>query len=126
MFVPSEAICAALHAEHPALVAEAARRGVWIVSPNTLWAVLTTMRGLMRDVRLKAEAHRIRLEVDRLMEEIGRLDRRVGALRQHFAQMQQDVADIETTSAKIVRRGQAIQLVELPEDAPAAPVRAAE
>jgi DNA recombination protein RmuC len=125
MFVPSEAICAALHAEHPALVTEAARRGVWIVSPNAMWAVLTTMRGLMRDLRLKAEAHRIRVEVDRLMEEIGRLDRRVGALRGHFAQMQQDVAEIETTSAKIVRRGQTIQLVELPEDA-AAPARAAE
>jgi len=126
MFVPSEAICAALHAEHPALVAEAARRGVWIVSPNTMWAVLTTMRGLMRDLRLKAEAHRIRIEVDRLMEELGRLDRRVAALRGHFAQMQQDVAEIETTTRKIARRGQAIQLVELPEDAPPSPARAAE
>ncbi len=125
MFVPSEAICAALHAEHPALVAEAARRGVWIVSPNTLWAVLTTMRGLMRDLRLKAEAHRIRVEVDRLIGDLGRLDRRVGALRTHFAQMQQDVADIETTSQKIARRGLAIQLVELPEDAPTAAAAAA-
>jgi DNA recombination protein RmuC len=124
MFVPSEAIAAELHAAHPALVAEAARRGVWIVSPSTLWAVLTTMRGLMRDLRLQAEAHRIRLEVDRLLDELPRLDRRVAALRQHFAAMQQDVAEIEVTSGKIARRGQAVQMVELPEAPPAS--RAAE
>lgn len=120
MFVPSEAVHAALHARHADLVAEAARRGVHIVGPSTLWAVLNTMRGLLRDVRLQTEARRIRAEVDRLLEETGRLERRVGALRGHFAAMQQDMRDIETTTEKIARRGEAIRLVELPEEAAAA------
>ena len=114
MFVPSEAICAAIHATQPTLVAEAARRGVWVVSPATLWAVLTTMRGLMRDLRLQAEAQRVRHEVDRLADDVSRLDRRVAALRGHFAAMQSDVAEIETTTARIARRGEAIRLADLP------------
>jgi DNA recombination protein RmuC len=117
MFVPSEAIAAELHAAHPQLIAEAARQGVWIVSPSTLWAVLATMRGLMRDIRLQAEAHRIRVEVDRLMGEIGLLDRRVAALRGHFAAMRGDVDGIETVARRIVGRGQAIQAVDLPDEA---------
>jgi CNT family concentrative nucleoside transporter len=48
MFLPSEAVHATLHAAHGDLVAEAARRGVHIVGPSSLWAVLNTMRALMR------------------------------------------------------------------------------
>ena len=62
MFVPSEAVHAALHADLPDLVAEAARRHVHIVGPSTLWAVLNTMRGLLRDARLQVEARRIHSE----------------------------------------------------------------
>ena len=42
---------------------EAARRGVYLVSPGTLWAVLGAMRALMRDVRLRSEAQQLRREV---------------------------------------------------------------
>ena len=35
IFVPSEAIYADLHAVHPGVVEEAARRGIYIVSPST-------------------------------------------------------------------------------------------
>jgi DNA recombination protein RmuC len=118
MFVPAEAVHAALHAEHAAIVAEAARRGVYIVGPSTLWAVLNTMRGLLRDARLQTEARRIQAEVERLAEDTARLERRVGALRGHFAAMQQDVRDIEVSAERIARRGEAIRAVELPEGPP--------
>ncbi len=118
MFVPAEAIHAALHAAHPDLVAEAARRGVFIVGPSTIWAVLNTMRGLLRDARLQTEARRIQAEVEKLAEETARLERRVAALRGHFAAMQQDVREIETSTEKIARRGEAIRAVELPGEAP--------
>lgn len=118
MFVPSEAVHAALHAELPDLVAEAARRGVHIVGPSTLWAVLNTMRGLMRDARLQAEARRIRVEVEKLAEETGRLERRVAALRTHHAAMAADMREIETTAEKIARRGEAIRALDIPEETP--------
>ncbi|WP_254452589.1 DNA recombination protein RmuC [Roseicella sp. DB1501] len=123
IFLPSEALHADLHALFGPLVAEAARRGVYLVSPGTLWAVLGAMRALMRDVRLRSEAQQLRREVARLAEETGRLDRRVASLKRHFAEMQADVQGIEITAQKITAAGGRIEAVELAE----APVpRAAE
>ncbi len=116
MFVPSEAIHAALHADFGDLVAEAARRHVHIVGPSTLWAVLNTMRGLLRDARLQAEARRIRAEVEKLAEETSRLERRVGALRGHYAAMAQDMREIETSAGKIAARGEAIRALDIPDE----------
>ncbi len=118
MFVPSEAVHAALHAEFAELVAEAARRGVHVVGPSTLWAVLNTMRGLMRDARLQSEARRLSVEVEALAEETARLERRVAALRGHHAAMAGDMRDIETTAGRIARRGEAIRALDIPEEAP--------
>ncbi|WP_240791279.1 DNA recombination protein RmuC [Roseomonas sp. AR75] len=116
MFVPSEAVHATLHAELPDLVAEAARLHVHIVGPSTLWAVLNTMRGLLRDARLQAEARRIRAEVEKLAEETARLERRVAALRTHHAAMGQDMREIETSAEKIARRGEAIRALDIPDE----------
>jgi DNA recombination protein RmuC len=118
MFLPSEAVHAALHADLSDLVAEAARRGVHIVGPSTLWAVLNTMRGLLRDARLQAEARRIRAEVEKLAEETARLERRVAALRGHHAAMGQDMREIETSAERIARRGEAIRALDIPDDPP--------
>lgn len=125
MFVPAEAIQAALQAEFAELVAEAARRGVHIVGPSTLWAVLNTMRGLLRDARLQAEARRIRGEVEKLAEDTARLERRVAALRTHHAAMGQDMREIETSAEKIARRGEAIRALDIPDDPPPGAARKA-
>lgn len=122
MFVPSEAVHAALHADFADLVAEAARRGVHIVGPSTLWAVLNTTRGLLRDARLQAEARRIRAEVEKLAEETARLERRVAALRGHHTAMAQDMREIETSAERIARRGEAIRALDIPDE----PLKAAE
>ena len=91
----------------------AARRGVYIVSPSTMWAVLGTMRALMQDVRMRAEAGQIKNQVAELMKDVGRLEDRVTKLRKHFIDMQNDVQQIEITTGKITRRGVAIDAVEL-------------
>ncbi|WP_240048316.1 DNA recombination protein RmuC [Crenalkalicoccus roseus] len=124
IFLPSEALHADLATHHPALVAEAARRGVYLVSPGTMWAVLGTMRALLHDVRLRAEARRLRGELARLAEETERLDRRVANLKRHFAEAQADLHQIEITAQRIAAAGARIAALE-PEDTPA-PVRAAE
>ncbi|MFC7735551.1 DNA recombination protein RmuC [Roseomonas sp. GCM10028921] len=113
IFVPSEAIYADLHAAHSPVVDAAARRGVYIVSPSTMWAVLGTMRALMQDVRMRAEAGQIKNQVAELMKDVGRLEDRVTKLRKHFLDMQNDVQQIEITTGKITRRGVAIEAVEL-------------
>jgi len=113
IFLPSEALHADLHAVHGALVAEAARRGVYLVSPGTLWAVLGAMRALMRDVRLRAEAQALRREVGRLAEETLRLDQRVAKLKRHHAESQADMDQIAITTQKILSAAARIEAVEM-------------
>ena len=120
IFVPSEAIYADLHSVHPGVVEAAARRGIYIVSPSTMWAVLGTMRALMQDVRMRAEAGMIKHQVAALVQDVSRLDDRVAKLKKHFADMQGDVMQIEISTAKIAPRGAQIEAVEL-SDLPALP-----
>lgn len=119
IFVPSEAIYAELHTSLVAVVSDATRRGVYIVSPTTLWAVLGTMRALLRDVRLRQEAGKIRRELDRLLADVGRLDDRVDSLRKHFVQAEKDIGMIETSSAAIKRGGQRLADLEMDDRDPA-------
>jgi len=121
MFVPSEAIFAELHTGFAGVVDDAQRRRVYIASPTTLWAMLSAMRALMQDVRMRAQAGRIQEEVVRLVEDVSRLDGRVNSLKKHFDQAQKDIRDIEISTDKIVRRGGRIEAVELEEAALPAP-----
>ncbi|MGQ0665204.1 MAG: DNA recombination protein RmuC [Pseudomonadota bacterium] len=112
MFVPSEAVYADIY-ERAAEVADKARRlRVFIVSPTTLWAVLNTMRAILRDARMREQAGLIQKEVATLLTDIGRLAERVGNLEGHFAAAEKDVRDIRTSLDKIVRRGERISEVE--------------
>ena len=56
MFLPSEAIYAEAHANFPALVDDAHRRHVAIVSPTTLMATLNTVRAILKDAEMKEQA----------------------------------------------------------------------
>jgi DNA recombination protein RmuC len=118
LFVPSEAVFFELHTAFTPLVDEAQRRRVYIASPTTLWAMLSAMRALMQDVRMRAQTGRIKEEVSKLVQDVKRLDDRVAKLKGHFSQAQNDIRDIEISTDKIVRVGGRIEQVEI-EDAPA-------
>ncbi len=84
MFVPSEAVYAEIHANFPNLVEEAGRLRVWIVSPTTLMATLTTMRVVLKDVRMREQAHVIQAKVGELFKDLERLGYPCGQLQQAF------------------------------------------
>ena len=115
MFLPSEAVYAELHAAFADVVDAANRAKVFIVSPTTLWALLNTMRAVMKDVRMKEAAGVIQTEVMKMLEDVERLDKRVGHLEAHFALAEKDIREIRTSTGKIVRRGDQIQDIQLGE-----------
>lgn len=119
MFLPSEAVYAELHASFPNVVEESFRHRVWIVSPTTLMATLTTIRAVLKDVRMREQAGLIQKEVHALLQDVGRLDDRVGKLQRHFAQANDDLRDIRISTEKIARRGDRIEALELDEPASA-------
>jgi DNA recombination protein RmuC len=117
LFLPSEAVYAELHASFPSLVEEAFRAKVWIVSPTTLMATLTTVRAILKDVRMREQADLIQREVGLLMKDVERLDERASKLQQHFELAQKDMRDLRISTDKIARRGAQIAEVEVEESA---------
>ncbi len=108
MFLPSESVYAELHTHHTPVIEQSFRSKVYIVSPTTLWATLNTVRAVFRDVRMREQAHRIQQEVETLVGDIARLDDRVSQLARHFNQATADIDRIQTSSKKIVQRGEKI------------------
>jgi DNA recombination protein RmuC len=119
MFVPSESIFADIHEKFEDVVQKAMRARVLIVSPSMLLLAVQVIQGLLRDVRMKEEAHKIQKEVRDLLDDVRRLGERVGKLQTHFRQANEDLTGIVTSAEKISGRGERIALVEL--DDPASP-----
>jgi DNA recombination protein RmuC len=117
MFLPSEAVYAELHANHPAVVAESYQSRVFIVSPTTLWATLNTMRAVLQDVKMREQAGAIQKEVGLLMQDVSRLDDRVGKFLTHLRQSDEDIRQIRISTEKIASRSERIKSLDL-EDEP--------
>ena len=122
MFLPSEAVFAELHARFGDLVEAAHRARVWITSPTTLMAVLTTLRGLLRDARLQSGAAGLRTELAALAGEADRLAARSAALETHLTQAGADAEAIRRAAERAARRARRIEAAEFDE----APASAAE
>ncbi|MBM3597047.1 MAG: DNA recombination protein RmuC [Alphaproteobacteria bacterium] len=113
MFLPSEAVYAELHANLAEIVDASRRKRVWIVSPTTMMATLTTIRAVLKDARMREQAHLIQDEVRKLMEDVARLDKRTETLQTHFEQASKDVREIRISAEKVTKRAESIEQVEL-------------
>lgn len=112
MFLPAEAIFAELHAHHPELVEEAYRRRVWLTSPTTLMAVLTTARSVLKDDATRRQVHLIQEHLIKLAEDFDRFRGRFDNLAKHIDQAATDVKQIHTSAHKISNRFSQIEKVE--------------
>ena len=76
-------------------------------------ATLTTIRAVLKDVRMREQAHIIQKKVGELGLDVNRLGDRVDKLQKHFLQAQEDVRQIGISSDKIAQKAAAIRDVEL-------------
>ncbi|WP_249694417.1 DNA recombination protein RmuC [Stappia sp. WLB 29] len=113
MFVPSESIFAEIHEQFADLVQKAHRARVVIVSPSLLLLSIQVVQSVLRDARLREEAHRIQAEVAHLVADVDRLDERVRKLQQHFGQAGRDIEQILISTDKIGKRGRTIGDLDL-------------
>ena len=118
MFLPSEAVYAEIHANFPDLVRESFAARVWIVSPTTCMATLNTMRAILKDARMRAQAGSIRRELGLLYQDIDRLGTRVENLDRHFGQAAKDLSEIKISSEKAGRRARRLDNFDFEELAP--------
>lgn len=115
MFVPSESVFAEIYENYEALVSKAQKARIVIVSPSLLMLSIQVIQSVLKDHRMREQAHLIQGEVIRLMEDVGRLDERVRKLAQHFGQAQKDVENILISSSKVTSRGARISDLEFEE-----------
>ena len=112
MFVPSESVFAEIHENFEAVIQRAHRARVVIVSPSLLMLSIQVIQAILKDARMREQAHLIQGEVIRLMEDVGRVDERVRKLQTHFGQASKDVDDILVSTSKVTKRGQKIEALE--------------
>ncbi len=112
LFVPSESIFADIHENHEPIVQRAHRARIVIVSPSLLMLALQVIQALLKDARMREQAHLIQGEVARLAEDLTRLDDRVRKLQTHFGQANKDIDDILVSTDKLTKRGKKIENLE--------------
>ena len=113
MFIPAEAVFAEIHGHYPDLVEEAQRSRVWLASPTTMMAVLTTSRAVLKDAATRKQVHIIQEHLVALSKDFGRFQDRMDKLALHIDQANRDVADVNKSARKITSRFTKIEKVEL-------------
>ena len=104
MFIPAEAVFAEIHAHHPDLVEFAQKSNVWMVSPTTMMAILTTARAVLKDAATRKQMHEIQKHLNFLAEDFSRFQIRMDNLAKRIQQAHADVEQIHTSSRKISQR----------------------
>jgi DNA recombination protein RmuC len=117
MFVPSESIYSDLVEHFDDVVQKAHRTRVVIVSPSLMMMAIQVTQAILRDQRMRDQAHAIHAEVGRLLNDMRLLIERVGKLDTHFRQAQEDVGQIATSAEKVSRRAARIDAMEFGEEA---------
>ncbi|MDF1814342.1 MAG: DNA recombination protein RmuC [Verrucomicrobiales bacterium] len=117
MFVPSESIFAEIHENHPKVIERAHRAQVLIVSPSLLMLSIQVIRTLLKDTRMREEAHRIKSEVILLKDDVTRLFSRVEDLSKHFTSAVSDLDKIRTSAKKVSDHVDRIDSLEFPAEA---------
>ena len=119
--MPSESLYAEINESYDDIVARAHKARIIIVSPSLLMMAVQVMQAIVRDARVREQAHLIQNEVRTLVADVARLHDRIGKLGTHFRQVGEDVTGAITSAEKILKRGERIDALDFSEsEAPAA------
>lgn len=113
LFLPAEAIFAELNGYHYDIIEKAQQKRVWITSPTTLIATLTTMQVILNQIEREKNAELIQKELIELEKEFDRYRKRWDNLSKNMDKVSKDVKDIHTTTNKITKKFEKVSNVEL-------------
>jgi len=116
MFVPSESIYSDLVEHFDDVVQRAHRARVVILSPSLMMMAIQVTQAILRDQRMRDQAHAIHAEVGKLLNDVRLLADRTAKLESHFRQAQDDVGQIAASAEKVTRRAARIDAMEFSEE----------
>ena len=112
LFVPSESIFAEIHENFEGVVQKAHKARVVIVSPSLLLLSIQVIQAILKDARMREQAHLIQSEVVKFMEDLNRLDDRIRKLKTHHDQAAKDIDQVLISTDKLTRHGAKIEALE--------------
>jgi DNA recombination protein RmuC len=113
MFIPAEAVFAEIHAHHQDLVELAYRSKVWLVSPTTMMAILTTARAVLKDTATRQQLNIIQEHLRMLGGDFKRFQKRMDDVASHISRAHTEVEQVHISAKKITARFGQIEKVEL-------------
>lgn len=113
LFIPAEAVFAEIHAHYYDIVEEAQKLRVWLASPTTMMAILTTARAVLKDAATREQVHIIQKYLAELAKDFARFQTRMQNLARHIEQAHGDIQEVKTSADKITTRFEKIERVEL-------------
>lgn len=113
LFLPAEAIFAEIYAYHQSIVEYSQEKKVWITSPSTFMATLTTIQTILMNMERNRYMTVIHQEINNLGDEFSRYQDRWTDLAKHIGTVSKDVEKINITSNKISNRFKKILDVEI-------------
>ncbi len=113
MFIPAEAVFAYLQHYCLDIVEYANKKSVWITSPTTLIATLTTMQVVMQNIERDKHTKVIQDELSKLSVEFSRYASRFEKLNRSVKTLNKDIDDITITTNKITNKFNKITNVEI-------------
>lgn len=113
LFLPAEAIFAELYAYHGDIIDYAHTKKVWITSPTTFMAMITTVQVVLNNIERSKYTNVIHQELNKLADEFGRYKKRWDNLASHIDTVSKDVKEIHITTNKITDRFEQISDVKI-------------
>lgn len=113
MFIPAESIFSEIHSQIPEVVDFAHENKVWLASPTTMMAILTTAGSVLKDSATKEHIHLIKDHLKALAKDFSRFDLRLQKLTKHISLANDNAQQINISSNKISSRFAKIEKAEL-------------
>lgn len=112
MFIPAESVFAEIHSNHVDLVELSYRKKVWMASPTTMMAILTTASSVLKEHATKKNIVIIKEHLRTLAQDFQRFNDRIEKLAKHVELSWQDTQLLQTSAQKICNRFNKIEQVE--------------
>ncbi len=113
MFIPAEAIFSEIHSHYSDLIELSHKHRVWLVSPTTMMAILTTARAVLKDAATQKQVHIIKEHLTLLGADFQRFQKRMDNLARHINQANEDIDLVHKSSKKITQRFNKIEQVDI-------------
>lgn len=113
MFLPAEAIFAEIHAYHSDIIDYAQSKKVWLASPTTLMATLTTVQSVIMNMERSKYMSILHQHINKLGEEFKRYEERWTSFAKHLSTVTKDAEQINITTDKISKQFTRIMQVEV-------------